>query len=53
MAFEIRTVAPTDFIMAAGAKGGYVLSSRDLLANDIEVVVEGAVLDGMICLGIV
>ncbi|MGM0931129.1 MAG: dihydroxy-acid dehydratase [Actinomycetota bacterium] len=50
VAFEIRTVAPTDFIMAAGAKGGYVLSSRDLLANDIEAAVEGAMLDGMICL---
>lgn len=48
--FEIRTVAPTDFIMAAGNKGGYVLSSRDLLANDIEAAVEGAQLDGMICL---
>ncbi|MFC7402529.1 dihydroxy-acid dehydratase [Citricoccus sp. GCM10030269] len=48
--FEIRTVAPTDFIMAAGGKGGYVLSSRDLLANDIEAAVEGGQLDGMICL---
>lgn len=50
VAFEIRTVAPTDFIMAAGAKGGYVLSSRDLLANDVEAAVEGAMLDGMVCL---
>lgn len=50
VAFEIRTVAPTDFIMAAGAGGGYVLSSRDLLANDIEAAVEGAMLDGMVCL---
>jgi len=48
--FEIRTVAPTDFIMSAGAGGGYVLSSRDLVANDIEAVVEGAQLDGMVCL---
>jgi dihydroxy-acid dehydratase len=48
--FEIRTVAPTDFIMSAGGQGGYVLSSRDLLANDIEAVVEGAQLDGMVCL---
>lgn len=48
--FEIRTVAPTDFIMSAGRSGGYVLSSRDLLANDIEAVVEGAQLDGMVCL---
>ncbi|SDL95231.1 dihydroxy-acid dehydratase [Nonomuraea maritima] len=50
VAFEIRTVAPTDFIMAAGGSGGYVLSSRDLLSNDIEAVVEGAQLDGMVCL---
>ncbi|MET1033869.1 MAG: dihydroxy-acid dehydratase [Arthrobacter sp.] len=50
IAFEIRTVAPTDFIMAAGARGGYVLSSRDLLANDVEAAVEGAMLDGMVCL---
>lgn len=50
LGFEIRTVAPTDFMMAAGSGGGYVLSSRDLLTNDIEAVVEGAQLDGMICL---
>ena len=48
--FEIRTVAPTDFIMSAGGRGGYVLSSRDLVAADIEAVVEGAQLDGMVCL---
>lgn len=48
--FEIRTVAPTDFIMSAGRGGGYVLSSRDLISNDIEAVVEGAQLDGMVCL---
>lgn len=48
--FEIRTVAPTDFIMAAGAGGGYVLSSRDLVTADIEAAVEGGQLDAMICL---
>jgi dihydroxy-acid dehydratase len=48
--FEIRTVAPTDFLMSRGAGGGYVLSSRDLVAADIEAVVEGAQLDGMVCL---
>lgn len=48
--FEIRTVAPTDFIMSAGREGGHVLAGRDLLANDIEAVVDGALLDGMICL---
>ncbi|MBQ0827217.1 dihydroxy-acid dehydratase domain-containing protein [Streptomyces tagetis] len=50
LGFEIRTVAPTDFVMAAGRGGGYVLSGRDLVSYDIEAVVEGAMLDGMICL---
>ena len=48
--FEIRTAAPADFITSAGHGGGYVLSARDLIVNDIEVAVEGALLDGMICL---
>jgi dihydroxy-acid dehydratase len=48
--FEIRTVAPSDFIINSGRGGNYILPSRDLLTNDIEVTVEGAQLDGMICL---
>jgi dihydroxy-acid dehydratase len=48
--FEIRTVAPSDFITNAGRQGRYLLPSRDLIVNDIEVAVEGALLDGMICL---
>ncbi|NED51199.1 dihydroxy-acid dehydratase, partial [Micromonospora aurantiaca] len=48
--FEIRTAAPSDFITSAGAGGRYVLPTRDLIVNDIEVVVEGALLDGMVCL---
>ena len=48
--FEIRTAAPSDFIISAGAQGGYMLPSRDLVVNDIEIAVEGAQLDGMICL---
>jgi dihydroxy-acid dehydratase len=48
--FEIRTVAPSDFIIAAGGAGGYILPSRDLIVNDMEIAVEGAQLDGMICL---
>jgi dihydroxy-acid dehydratase len=48
--FEVRTTAPSDFIHSAGHGGGYVLSARDLIVNDIEVGVEGAQLDGMICL---
>ena len=48
--FEIRTAAPSDFITSAGRKGAYILPSRDLIAADIEVQVEGALLDGMICL---
>src|SRR6266705_2021828 len=47
--FEIRTAAPSDFIISAGG-GGYILASRDLIVNDIEIAVEGAQLDGMICL---
>ncbi len=48
--FEIRTAAPSDFITSAGKQGRYILPSRDLLVNDIEVQVEGALLDGMVCL---
>ena len=50
LAFEVRTAAPSDFITSAGRQGRYILPSRDLLVNDIEVQVEGAVLDGMVCL---
>src|ERR1043166_1440875 len=45
--FEIRTVAPSDFITSAGLQGRYLMPSRDLLVNDVEVQVEGAELDGM------
>lgn len=48
--FEIRTIAPSDFIINSARGGNYILPSRDLLTNDIEVAVEGAQLDGMICL---
>jgi dihydroxy-acid dehydratase len=48
--FEVRTTAPSDFIIAAGGGGGYILPSRDLVVNDMEIAVEGAQLDGMICL---
>jgi len=50
LAFEVRTAAPSDFITSAGRQGRYILPSRDLLVNDIEVQVEGAQLDGMVCL---
>lgn len=50
LGFEIRTTAPSDFIHSAGHRGGYILSSRDLIVNDIEAAVEGALLDGMVCL---
>jgi dihydroxy-acid dehydratase len=50
VAFEIRTAAPSDFITSAGRQGRYILPSRDLLVNEIEVQVEGALLDGMVCL---
>jgi dihydroxy-acid dehydratase len=48
--FEVRTAAPSDFITSAGCYGAYILPSRDLIASDIEVQVEGAQLDGMVCL---
>ena len=48
--FEIRTAAPSDFITSAGKRGAYILPSRDLIAADVEVQVEGALLDGMVCL---
>ena len=47
--FEIRTTAPSDFIVSAGGSG-YILSARDLIVNDMEIAVEGAQLDGMVCL---
>jgi dihydroxy-acid dehydratase len=48
--FEVRTAAQSDFIISAGGSGGYILPSRDLVVNDMEIAVEGAQLDGMICL---
>src|SRR5690554_2239435 len=48
--FEIRTVAPSDFVTSAGKQGRYLMPTRDLLVNDVEVQVEGAELDGMILL---
>ena len=48
--FEIRTAAPSDFVTSAGKQARYILPSRDLITNDIEVMVEGAQLDGMVCL---
>jgi dihydroxy-acid dehydratase len=48
--FEIRTAASSDFVTSAGRGGAYILPTRDLITNDIEVQVEGALLDGMLCL---
>tara|TARA_Y100000815_G_scaffold92441_1_gene81438 strand:+ start:28713 stop:30416 length:1704 start_codon:yes stop_codon:yes gene_type:complete len=48
--FEIRTSAPSDFIISGGRRATFILPTRDLIANDIEVQVEGAQLDGMILL---
>jgi tripartite-type tricarboxylate transporter receptor subunit TctC len=33
----VRTAVPSDFITSAGRRGGTILPSRDLIANDIEV----------------
>ena len=48
--FEVRTTAPSDFIINAAYTGGYILPSRDLVTNDIECQVGAAMLDGMVCL---
>ena len=48
--FEIRTMAVSDFITSAGRAGTFLLPSRDLITNDIEVQVEGAQLDAMVFL---
>ena len=48
--FEIRTTAPSDFLISAGHAGGYILPSRDLVVNDMEIPIQGGQLDGMICL---
>jgi dihydroxy-acid dehydratase len=50
VALEIRTVAPSDFVTSAGKQGRYLMPTRDLLVNDVEVQVEGAELDGMVLL---
>lgn len=47
---EIRTAAPSDFVTSAGRQGRYLMPTRDLIVNDIEVQVEGAELDGMLLL---
>lgn len=48
--FEVRTTAPSDFITGANKSGSYILAARDIVTHDIEVQVEAALLDGMICL---
>lgn len=48
--FEVRTTVSSDFITSTGRGGRYILPTRDLMADDIEVAVEGAQLDAMICL---
>ncbi len=50
LAFEIRTTAPSDFVTSAGREARYLLPTRDLIVNEIEVMVEGAQLDGIVCL---
>lgn len=50
LAFEVRTVASSDFVTSAGKKARYLMPTRDLMVNEIECMVEGAELDGMICL---
>ena len=49
LSFEMRTVAPVDFLYG-GHGGGFILASRDLIANEVESAVEGPMLDGLLCL---
>lgn len=48
--FEVRTVASSDFVTSAGKKARYLMPTRDLIVNEVECMVEGAVLDGVIFL---
>lgn len=48
--FEVRTVASSDFVTSAGKKARYLMPTRDLIVNEVECMVEGAVLDGIIFL---
>ena len=50
MPVEIRTTAPSAFVTSAGKKARYLIPTRDLIVNDIEAAIEGAHLDGMVCL---
>jgi len=49
--FEIRTAAPSDFVTSAGLKARYLMPTRDLVVNDIEVMVEAHQLDAIVLLG--
>ncbi|WP_300552695.1 dihydroxy-acid dehydratase [Limnohabitans sp. Rim8] len=59
--FEIRTAAPSDFVVAPGAKGAYMLVSRDLVTNDIDgaglgsevALITDGHLSGLVCKGLV
>lgn len=48
--FEVRTVASSDFVTSAGKKARYLMPTRDLIVNEVECMVEGAVLDGIVFL---
>ncbi|MGI6052415.1 MAG: dihydroxy-acid dehydratase [Bilifractor sp.] len=48
--FEVRTVASSDFVTSAGKKARYLMPTRDLMVNEVECMVEGAVLDGIVFL---
>ncbi len=48
--FEVRTVASSDFVTSAGLKARYLMPTRDLIVNEIECMVEGSLMDGIICL---
>src|ERR1044071_3255773 len=47
--FEIRTAAPSDFIISAGGSGS-ILPGHDPRVKHLEIAIQGAQLDGMVCL---
>jgi len=47
---EIRTCAPSDGLFFANGKGALLAAARDAIVRDVEIMVEGAQLDGIVFL---
>ena len=48
--FEVRTAAPSDGLSFAVGRRGYLANARDTMVRDVELMVGGAALDGMVLL---